>query len=264
MIGDAHCHLSLLQDAVAAAEEALARGVSPILAVSMDADEAEAVLRLRETCGAQVLAGAGLHPSRVVELDEAGVRDHLARLANLSEEADFIGEIGLDFRDAVTAAQQDRQREVLAELLALAMRRKLPVNLHTRRADREVMEAAISFRRQSGLGAVMHWFTRSSRLARSCGEAGVFISVGPSVLPGPPDGGGDAPTPTQRVASVIDTACLLVETDAPVSYGPLGAARPAWARDVADALSSLRGTDHGETDRMLADNLRRYLGRSVA
>lgn len=60
----------------------------------------------------------------------------------------------------------------------------LPVNLHARRAEREVLAAAIAFRERTGLGTLMHWFTNSKTLARKGAEAGIFISVGPSVMIG--------------------------------------------------------------------------------
>src|SRR5262245_2358358 len=163
-VPDAHCHLSRLLDPERAVEEAVASGVSPVLAVSMDATEAEAVLALRERLRPHVLAGVGLHPSRLVELSADEQEGHLRRLEVLAAEADCIGEIGLDWKDAPDAALRRRQSEALDRQLAVAAAHRLPVNLHTRRADRELVERAGRFRADTGLGALLHWFTHSRKL----------------------------------------------------------------------------------------------------
>jgi TatD DNase family protein len=252
-VGDAHCHLSLLADPDRAVGEALSAGVAPILALGMDADEAEAVLSLRDRHRGSVLAGVGLHPSRVVELPEAELRVHLRRIEQLAPEAEFIGEIGLDYKDATTPEQRAAQREVLGTMLELASDLRRPVNLHTRRAGREVLDAASGFRSRTGLGALLHWFTRSKKLARLCAERGIFISAGPSVLTSEPAAG---------VARSIEDDILLVETDAPVAYGELGSARPAWAARVLGRLAELRSTPSAELGALVQGNLERYLGKS--
>jgi len=251
VIPDAHCHLDQLGDPHAAVEEAAAAGVGPIVAVSMDAASAEVVLALRERHRGRILAGIGLHPSRVAELSASEQERELRRLEGLAADADLIGEIGLDFKDATEEETQARQRDALAIQLEWAAARRLPVNLHSRRADREVMEAAAAFRDRTGLGALLHWFTHSARLARRGAERGLFISPGPSLLVDPK---------TRAVAASIDEALLLVETDAPVVYGVEGAARPSWARRVLERLARERSRDPAALEAVVEANLKRWLG----
>lgn len=232
--------------------DAEAAGVGPVLAVAMGTQDGERGLALQRRFPGAVLAGAGLHPSRVPELDDAALAVEIAGVERQAPEAAFIGEIGLDFRDAPGDAQQRRQREVLETLLDLAERLRLPVNLHTRRADRELLEAAAAFTRRTGLPALLHWFTHSRKLARRCAEEGIFISAGPSVEIDPRQA---------EVARSIHPDFLLVETDSPVEYAGR-AARPAWARRVADSLARIRGEDPDALREALAANLRRYLQRT--
>jgi TatD DNase family protein len=252
MVPDAHCHLDQLADPGRAVQEAEAAGVGPILAVSMDAASAESILALRARHPGRVLAGVGLHPSRIPELSPGEQEHELRRLEELLGEADVVGEIGLDHKDATTEDARARQREALARQMDWAASRRLPVNLHTRRADREVLEAAIAFRERTGLGAAMHWFTHSAKLARRCAASGLFISPGPSVL---------IDTPTLDVAATIDASILLVETDAPVVYGGEGAARPAWARRVLERLARARGVDPAALEAIVEKNFGSYLSR---
>jgi TatD DNase family protein len=249
VIPDAHCHLDQVPDPDSAIDEAAEAGVGPILAVSMDAASAERILELRERHTGRVLAGVGLHPSRVAEMSADDQEREMRVLESLVAHADFVGEIGLDYKDATTVEQRGRQRDALARQLEWASTWGRPVNLHSRRADREVLDAAIAFRQRTGRGAVMHWFTHSKKLARLCAEHGIFISAGPSVLVDPR---------TRDVAAAIDMSILLVETDAPVVYGGEGEAHPAWARRVLENLAEARQVPPDELDRLVGENMKRF------
>lgn len=255
MIPDAHCHLDQVPDPLVALDTALAAGVGPILAVSMDAVAAESILALKVRHRGQVLAGIGLHPSRVTELDSAGQEWQLRQLEICLGEADFVGEIGLDFKDALTDIDRDRQRDAFERQLAWAADRRLAVNCHSRRADRAVLEATIEFRRKTGLGVLMHWFTHSTKLARTCAQEGIFISPGPSVLIDPR---------TAEVARRIEKEILLLETDSPVVYGDLGSARPSWAARVMTRLAGIRECEEAVLSETLRTNLNRYMGRRAS
>jgi len=252
-IADAHCHLADLTDPGGAVADAAAAGVAPILAVSMGPDDGAAVLELACRHPGRVLAGIGLHPSRVPGLDDPGVERELEIVARRLPRAAFLGEVGLDYKDAPDPPQQRRQMTVLERLLDMAAAARRPVNLHTRRADRDLLAMAGSFHTRTRLPALLHWFTHSKKLARRCGEAGLFISVGPSILHDPRQA---------EVARAIDGDLLLVETDSPVSYGGVKAL-PGLAARVADTLASLRGTPPDVMRERLAANLERYLRPAV-
>jgi TatD DNase family protein len=247
---DAHCHLADLPDPEAALAEAAAAGVSRVIGVSMGPADAARVLDLKRGHPDRVLAGVGLHPSRVPGLDDAAIESELALAARRALEADVVGEIGLDHKDAADGAQRLRQRAVLERMLDIAERSRRPVNLHTRRADRDLLGIAALFTRRTGLHAVMHWFTHSAKLARACGEVGLFISAGPSILTDPRQA---------EAARAIHPDFLLVETDAPVFYAGRAAA-PSWAAEVCRRLASDRGEDREAWVERLDANLRRYLG----
>jgi TatD DNase family protein len=159
-----------------------------------------------------------------------------------------LGEVGLDFKDARDAVQQERQREALRAQLEWAAAMRKPVNVHCRRAEREIAGVAAEFARRTGLGVDLHWFTHSEKMARVCAEAGVFISPGPSIL---------HDEKQARVAARIAADWLLLETDSPVEYGG-EPARPAWAARVARRLAELRGEPFEVLAARLQSNLRRY------
>ena len=250
MLIDSHCHLDQLADPGAALAEAGRAGVERIVAVSEGAETMPAVLALKEQYADKVLAGLGLHPAWVtraaVEEVEAGlafIEEHLA-------EADVLGEAGLDFKWAAGDEQQAYQRDILARQFELAERYGKPVNLHSRRAQRQTMEQAIDYRRRTGLNAQLHWFTQSKKLVRICNDEGLYVSVGPTAIADPQ---------TQTLALEIDRELLLLETDAPVPIGGV-AGHPARAAEVAAKLGELMGLSGAEVAALTAANAERYLG----
>ncbi len=249
-IADAHCHLADLPDPARAIEEAAAAGAGPILAVAMGPEDGARVLDLKARHPGQVLAGVGLHPSRVPEITDEEAAAELKLLAERAPGADFIGEIGLDYKDAVDGEQRRRQGEILERLLDIAEHARLPVNMHTRRADRELVEIARAFRARTGLGVILHWFTHSKKLAWRCADSGIFISAGPSIVIDPKQ---------MDVARAVARELLLVETDSPVAYAG-SEARPSWTPRIARRLAAERGEDPEAFAGLLTENLRSWLG----
>lgn len=250
MIPDVHCHLEALPDPERAVLEARAAGVGPILAVGMEAVSNRRTLALRDRFPDTVRAGIGLHPSEIPARSDDAVAAELDGVARDLERADFLGEVGLDYKDAPDAGSRRRQWAALQHQLQLAARHRKCVSMHCRRAERDIVTIAAEFTSSTGLGVDLHWFTHSKKLARVCGEAGLFISPGPSILH-------DAAQ--AAVAAAIDADFLLLETDSPVEFGGRPA-RPAWAAAVAARLAELRHEPVEALASRLQHNLRRYLG----
>jgi TatD DNase family protein len=247
-VPDVHCHLESLADAAGAVEEAAACGVGPIVAVGM---LEESSLELRQCFPDRVLAAVGLHPSEVPALDERTLQRELDFVEGALPQADALGEVGLDYKDAADEAQRRRQRDVLETQLAWAAASHKPVNMHCRRAERDIVTIAAEFARRTRLGVNLHWFTHSEKLVHECAAAGLFISAGPSILH-------DAAQ--ARVAAAIHADYLLLETDSPVVYAGW-AARPAWAIRVALQLAIVRGESLGDLAARLQRNFGHYMQR---
>ena len=250
-VPDAHCHLDQLSDPDEAILDAASANVGPLLAVGEDRTSSEAVLALKDRYEGRVLAGIGIHPMLSKDLTRESMEEALAFLKERLPMADGLGEVGLDFKYAVTDEQQTFQRELLDRQLDLAAAAgPLPVNLHSRRAQRQTLEAALRYRRETGGQALLHWFTQSKKLIRICGEAGIFVSAGPSVL---------FDDHAADVALTIPEALLLVETDSPVPFGGTPAT-PAWAARVLNRLAELKGVEPEALARQVAENFARFMG----
>lgn len=249
-IPDAHCHVDLLADPERAIDAALEAGVRPLLAVGMQQASSERLLELRPQYAGALLVAVGLHPSEIPALAADELQAELDFVEATLAGADALGEVGLDFRDAREEIQRERQREALEIQLQWAERDRKPVSAHCRRAEREIVQRLAQFVERSGLGANLHWFTHSEKMARLCGEQSLFISPGPSILHSEPQA---------AVAGRIASPFLLVETDSPVEFEG-EPAQPAWARQVAEHLARIRGVPFEELAGLLQENFRRYCG----
>jgi TatD DNase family protein len=250
MFTDSHCHLDQLQAPGDALRRALEVGVHRVVAVAEDEDSVDVILQLKARYPDQVMVGVGLHPMLVPQRSRESVYQALEKIEITAQRADVIGEIGLDYKYAKTGEEQKFQRLVLDRQRTIAAIHKKPINLHSRWALRETMNAAIEYTRDTGLGAQLHWFTQSKKLIRLTNRVGVYVSVGPSIIHSK-----DA----RSVAASIDRSLLLLETDSPVPFDG-EPAEPSWVARVAAVVADLWQCDLKEVSRQTEDNFHRYLG----
>lgn len=251
---DSHCHLEQVPDPDSAVARAAEVGVTTIMAVAEDAASGQAVLELRQRFPGQVKAAIGLHPCHTPSLTDEQLAQELVFVKENLAAADQLGEVGLDFKYADSDKEQQRQRRFLGQQLTLAAEAGKSINLHSRRAQRQTMEVAIDYTKRTGLGAQLHWFTQSKKLIRLCNQAGVYVSVGPSLL---------GSEQACQVAAVIERDLLLLETDSPVPFDG-ESARPFWVRRVAEKVAELWGCDLEEVALRTQANFARLLGESPA
>lgn len=178
-----------------------------------------------------VWASAGIHPHES-EHCPATLEIELAALAQ-DPRVVAIGETGLDFyRDY---APRDCQREVFARQVAVASRLGLPLIIHCREANEEVVSIL------DGGGAtkvVMHCFTGDRALARRCSDRGWYLAFG-----------GAATYPRNEELRAVVAAApadrILFETDAPyMSPVPHRGQRnePSWLIDTIARCAAVRRT----------------------
>lgn len=112
-----------------------------------------------------VFASVGLHPIHVKdeEFDVSKYRE-LAK----SEKVVAIGETGLDYM----YSQQEKQKQVFLEHLALAKELNLPVIFHCRKAHNDMIEI---LRGQSDFRGVVHCFTGTWEQAEEYLDMGLYL-----------------------------------------------------------------------------------------
>ncbi|MGI8968280.1 MAG: TatD family hydrolase [Chloroflexota bacterium] len=243
MLPDTHAHL----DAVEFAEDcdvviarAVVAGVSPILAVGSDLSSSRRAVELAAR-HPMVFAAVGTHPHEadrfVAQAPE--LRDLLA-----ADKVVAVGEIGLDYyRDGV---DRDTQREAFAEQLRWASELHLPVSVHNRDADDDVLAAVAA----SGVLAILHCFSGSRAFAGRALLLGCYLSLAGNLTFKRADD-------LRVVASNLPGDRLLVESDAPVLAPQQWRGRrnePAHVAATAQTLADVRGVSNAEMEKTLAAN----------
>lgn len=249
---DSHCHLFLAEEPAAdLLERAKIAGVGWVVTPGTDLVRSLEARSLAAAFPGGVLWSAGLHPH-----DAAAWPEQRGRLAALAEDADAVGECGLDYyRDL---SPRDLQRSAFADQLELAEDLGKPVIIHCRDAFADVFDML----EQAALGerAVLHCWTGGPRWTKRFRDLGVTFSfAGPvTYTTGDTVRRGAAEAPPERT---------LVETDTPYLTPPPDrhlANEPANVVLVGEALARVWGMEVAEVAGMTSANASRVFRKAAA
>lgn len=238
MLIDSHCHLAddaFAGDLGAVIGRARAAGLAGALCI-LDATSDEEIARAASLRASwpDVWFSVGIHPHRAgrVAGDPDAALRALAACLDGVEGTVALGEIGLDYH--YDFAPREVQRTVFARQLALARDRGLPVVIHAREADADVVDVV----RESGQRAgVFHCFTGDVSFARQALDLGFHVSLSGIVTFPRAEG-------LREVARFVPGDRLLAETDSPyLAPVPYRGKRnePAWVTRVVEGLGGARG-----------------------
>lgn len=204
-----------------------AAGVRPILAVGQDLATSRTAVKLAAQYDS-IFAAVGIHPHRANRFHEE--RNEVKRLLD-EKKVVAVGEVGLDWLRA--AGSRDEQTEAFREQLKWAAERDLPVSVHNRDADQEVVAAL----QDVPVRAVLHCFDGSWDLANHVIRSGHFVSFAGNVTFKRSD-------ELREVSRRVPADRILVETDSP-ALSPQGRRgrrnEPAHIIETAAVIAALRG-----------------------
>jgi TatD DNase family protein len=141
--------------------------------------------------------GLGFHPLLAAEN-----KNELALFKSLIDGTSYIGEIGLDFSKEGDASKEE-QIIVLKEILTTLRGKRKIVSVHSRRAEKELLELLGEFNIEN---VIFHWYSGSVSLIPAILERGYYFSIN------------EAMTLSHSGKSIIDKIPqdrILMETDAP-------------------------------------------------
>lgn len=249
-------------------------------AKDFDLDRSETMARAKAARVGRILAiGSGTGPGSLDcavalakqydNIDASiGIHPHEAKLAS-QVDFEFLqslashpkvvawGEIGLDFFYSHSA--RDIQLNVFAHQLELAGKTELPVIIHTRDAETETIELLRRQSQKKALQGVMHCYSGSLEMARTCLEFGFSISFsGMITFPKAQN--------IRDVAQQMPLDRLLIETDSPyLAPVPHRGKRnePSFLVETAEVLARLKGISTEELARHTTENYYRLFQRAV-
>jgi TatD DNase family protein len=253
MYFDSHCHLTddrLSHEAAAVVARARAAGVTELVTIASDEEDAVRALQLARDL--DVHATAGIHPHA------AGSRpaDAFAKVRELVADPRVVavGETGLDYY--YDNSPRSVQRQSFARHLDLAAETGLPVVVHSRDADDDT---AAMVRAAAGVTGVLHCFAGGRALFDAGVEAGWYVSFSGLIT--------FSSYATRDLVAATPADRLLIETDAPyMAPVPHRGRRnePAYVVEVARMVAQLRAEPLGDVAALTTANARAFYGLDVS
>jgi TatD DNase family protein len=251
---DSHAHLEM-EAFEADREEVLRRareaGVDTILSLAM-IDQEDSYQRAFPFVEAheEVVTAIGCHPHDAKIFDERGGEDLLLRLARRPRVL-AIGEIGLDYH--YNLSPPERQRDVFRRQIRIARELSLPVIVHHREAESDLVRL-LDEEGAREVGGILHSFTADLTTAERALEMGFLVSFSGILTFKNAD-------PLREVARRLPLDRLLVETDSPyLAPVPYRGKRnePAFVARTLRCLAEVKGLAAEEAEEATDANFRRF------
>ncbi|KFC68869.1 TatD-related deoxyribonuclease precursor [Bosea sp. LC85] len=251
MLIDTHCHLDFpdfAEDLAAYVARAEAAGVSRMVTISTRVSRFATYAGIAERF-ASVWCTVGTHPHGAhEELDVTA--DQLAQLAE-HPRCVAIGEAGLDYH--YDKSPRDAQAQGLRTHIAAARMTRLPLVIHARQADEDMIAILREETEKGAFPAILHCFTAGPELARVGVELGLYVSFSGILT-------FKTSEDLRRIARDVPIDRLLVETDAPyLAPVPFRGKRnePSYVVETAKTLADVKGVSFDEISRVTTENARR-------
>lgn len=159
-----------------------------------------------------VLPAVGVHPKYCLYAPWEE-REKIRRLA-IENDVIAIGETGLDFSISLTDEERETQKNWFLYQISLARELHLPLILHTRDADEEMLE--ILKNEKFPYGGVVHCFGNDLSTAKAYIDLGFALGIGGKLLQN-----NEEATILRETVRQVPLSSILVETDAPYVFPDL-------------------------------------------
>lgn len=247
---DNHAHLDMPRfnaDRDEVIGRAWMAGVTNIVSVGTDLASSRKATEIASQYP-EVWAAVGIHPQEAKSITRGDI-ETLAELAHKPKVV-TIGEIGLDFyRDY---APHEKQIEILKWQLGLATRLKLPVVVHCRQAEAELMPILSEWLNKNPTNnpGVIHCFSGTLATAQAYLKTGFYLGLGAYISY-------PSSKALREVVKQLPVDRLLLETDCP--FLPPQSQRgqrnePAYVVETAKELARIKEVGLEEVAEKTAEN----------
>jgi len=197
---DVHAHHFFYKNFNEVIEENKRKGVKIIIESGIDPKTNRKVIENSKID--IVYFSLGFHPTDIVKFNEEEIRKEIEFIENFDHNKFLaIGEIGLDFYWVKDKDLIKKQIFWFSEFLSLAERKKKPVVIHSREAEKEVIEILKSY----NVKVILHSFWKP-KLVKEVIDNNFFISIPAFVYK---DKG------LQKIVKETPVDLILTETDTP-------------------------------------------------
>jgi len=251
MLFDSHAHLDSMKfdgDRDIVIKRAHESGISLIMNPGADYESSVNAVELSEKYDF-IYAAVGVHPHDAKSLDDMmlGLIKAMAR----KKKVKAIGEIGLDYH--YDFSPRDVQKYWFRKQLQLAKELKMPVIIHDREANQDVMDI-LKEENAFETGVLLHCFSGSAELARQYIKLGAYLSVaGPVTFKN-----------ARKLVEVVETVPLdrlMIETDSPyLTPHPYRGKRneSTYVKYVCEKIAEIKGVSYEEVANQTMENAKKY------
>lgn len=257
MLVDSHCHLDFpdfeheLGDVIRRAGLA---GVGHMVTICTRIKKFDQIKAIAETHD-NVFCSVGTHPHNADEELDFSAED-IAKLAE-HPKCIAIGEAGLDY--FYDNAPREAQAQGLRTHIKAAQLTGLPLVIHSRDADDDMISILSEGMEEGPYKAILHCFSSGRELAMRAVDMGMYVSLsGILTFKRSQD--------IRDIVADVPQDKLLVETDAPyLAPMPYRGKRnePAYVAHTAEVLAEVKGVSKEEIAKITTDNFFRLFSKAV-
>ncbi|MFZ3077451.1 MAG: TatD family hydrolase [Candidatus Aenigmatarchaeota archaeon] len=201
---DSHCHLEQ-KDYDKDRDEVIGQCKKELKAVVTSCahpKDFDLTMQIAEKHKGFVFASAGLHPEYIKELRENEKDELLEKIKQNRKNIFAIGEIGLDYFWVKDRNWQEKQKELLAEIISFAKELKKPIVVHSRDCGEDAIKI---LEQEDAKQVLLHLFGSRQQMERVI-QNSWLISIGPIIA---------RSKNHKKIARDFPLENILLETDSP-------------------------------------------------
>ncbi len=249
---DTHCHLTdpqLFGERDQVIKRGVEAGIKGFINNGAGTESSMQGIRIAEEFPG-VYTTVGIHPEEIAEWKRLGDTETKRILLELCSHKKVvaIGEAGFDIYETTTAADVEEQKKLFEINVWLAEQTGLPMVIHNRNADTELI-SALKDRKLTGQ---LHCFVGSEEYAVKMINMGFYVSLGGILT-------FKKSTALRETAKNLPIERILIETDAPyLAPEPLRGQRnePKNVKIVMEAFAQLKSITLDEVSKVTQENAR--------
>jgi len=235
---DVHCHLEQKdfdedRDKVV---ESCKKEMKAIIVSCANPKDFNKCLEMIKTYKNFIFLTAGLHPIYITEISEQEREIYFKEIKENKKYLIGIGECGLDYH--WNKNLKEKQKQIFLEQIELANKLKLPLVVHSRKAEREVLEIL----KENEVEKVLLHFFSAPKLASEVKN--YFVSINTSIL---------RSKSIRKILKRVGIERVMTETDSPwLGFGTRNT--PLAVKKVIEKIAELEKKSFCEVDKITTNN----------
>lgn len=246
---DTHCHLNtekFSEDFDEVLTRAKDAGVEKIIIPAIEPKDFDGLINTVNTYP-EIYCGIGIHPHNVADKSDIDLQKVESLLDNKKVVA--VGEIGIDY--FYDFAPKDKQKEMFDSQIKIALKQNLPIIVHNREADDDVL-SIIKSNQEGNLEGVLHCFSSNLDTLKKSLDLGFYVSFTGNITFKKVD--------LDDVIKYIPLDRFMIETDSPyMAPVPFRGKRnePSYVRFVAEKIGEIKKMSFNEIVSRSTENANR-------